>query len=90
MDALLKATGDSSGVAEVVLRRAAFRGSGSDSTRAGRLRWVSQRGPIPRRHSTHRPVQPVGAARGMDTPGQAAECARLDVALVAVLSDAGL
>ena len=71
----------------VVLRRAAFRGSGSDSTCAGRLRGASQRGPIPRRHSTHRPVQPRRRGRGMDTPGQAAERAKLDVALVAVLSE---
>ena len=74
----------------VVLRRAAFRGSGSDSTCTGRLRRASQRGPIPRRHSTHRPVQPRRRGRGMDAPEQAAERARLDVALVAVLSDAGL
>ena len=35
-------------------------------------------------------VQPRKRGRGMETPQQAAERARLDVALVAVLSDAGL
>ena len=35
-------------------------------------------------------IQPRGRGRGMETPEQASERARFDVALVAVLSDAGL
>ena len=35
-------------------------------------------------------VQPRRRGRGVETPAQATECAKFDVALVAVLSDAGL
>ena len=45
-DALMKATGDSIGVAELYGAEL-FQSSGSDSTCAGRLRGTSQRGLIP-------------------------------------------
>ena len=89
MDALLKATGDSSGVAE----------SSCDERPSGAPVAILHvpadcAGPlnVARYLAVIRLTAPCSRrrGRGMDTPEQAAECARLDVALVAVLSDAGL
>ena len=89
-DALMKATGDSIGVAESSCDE---RPSGAPvailhvpADCAGPLNVARYLAVI----RLTAPCSPSARPRHMDTPGQAAERARLDVALVAVLSDAGL